>query len=138
MCSRILFPQRPIQVLVADHDSDNRWLCTSLLQRAGHGSVTAEDGQQALALLAEYDVDLLLLSIALPPFGGLAILAQLRSAESTALSGRRQRVILVTGPSSPGDLAWLRAAGADGCIARPIDPVCFDHEIARVLGVTTA
>jgi CheY-like chemotaxis protein len=85
--------------------------------------------------LALQEVDLLLLDVSMPVLDGLATLARLRGLERRAAAVRRHRIIMVTAYAEPGDYDRLHAAGADGCIAKPIDPAAFLREIARVLAL---
>jgi len=127
--------QRPRKVLVADDDAFMQRIAAGLLHRAGHACDTVGDGSEAMHYLALNEVDLLLLDVSMPVLDGLATLARLRGLERHAAAVRRHRIIMVTAHAEPGDFDRLRAAGADGCIAKPIDPTAFLREVARVLAL---
>ena len=57
-------------------------------------------------------------------------LALIRAAEGR--SGRRQRIIMLTGHAEPGDALRLERAGADGYVAKPINPAQLLAEVSRV------
>lgn len=61
----------PLRILVVDDEEIIRDLCTSALEEAGHRSRTAEDGNEALAVLDEEGFDGVLLDMAFrgPPMG---------------------------------------------------------------------
>jgi CheY-like chemotaxis protein len=124
-----------LNVLVADDDAFMRKLVAGLLGRSGMACAVVADGLGVLSHPALHDADLILLDVSMPGLDGLATLARLRSMEHGVAPKRRQRVVMVTAYAEPGDTARLHAAGADGCIAKPIDPLQFHREIRRVLAL---
>lgn len=126
---------RQLTVLIADDDPWIQRILAGMLQRDGHTCAVAGDGGAAMTYLALHEVDLVLLDVSMPLQDGLATLARLRRLEQHAAAVRRHRIIMVTAYAEPGDFARLCAAGADGCIAKPIDPLSFRNEIARVLAL---
>lgn len=126
---------RKQRVLVADDDPFVQRIIVGLLQHAGHGCAVVNDGRAAMTYLALNDIDLVLLDVSMPVMDGLATLARLRGVERSAPAVKRHRIIMVTAYSEPGDVTRLIAAGADGCIAKPIDPSGFAREFQRVLAL---
>lgn len=120
----------PANVLVVDDDQLIRHVVAALLRKMGHTGVLVNDGQSALDCLASRRFDLVLMDVSMPVLDGMATLACLRRLDS---AHRRQRVVMMTAHTETGDGARLHAAGADGYIAKPIDPLQFASEIARVL-----
>jgi len=59
-------------------------------------------------------------------------LATIRSAE--AISGRHQRIIMLTGCAESDDAARLKRAGADGYVAKPVDATLLVAELTLVAG----
>ena len=132
--SRFLEPNRSgSHVLVADDDYFVQRCSVALLRQLGHDGVVVGDGQQAIDCLATRPFALMLLDVSMPVLDGLATLAAVRRGEAMRRDGRRQRIVMVTAHAEPGDIARLRAAGADGYIAKPIDPQRFRDEVQRVL-----
>jgi len=66
-------------VLVVDDVEDNRDLLVRRLERKGYVTAEAEDGFQALDLIATEEFDLVLLDIMMPGLDGLEVLKQIRS-----------------------------------------------------------
>lgn len=101
-------------VLVVEDDPDIRDLLTTVLRTAVDEVLSCIDGQEALALAAGRDLDLIVLDLALPgPLNGLDVLTRLRG------SGNRARTMLLTAYAGADDRAAAMAAGADAFVAKP-------------------
>ena len=69
----------PALLIVDDHQG-NRFTLTTRLKRQGYNNLTeAENGQQALELLAEKKFDLVLLDIMMPVMNGYDTLERIKS-----------------------------------------------------------
>ena len=80
------------RLLVVDDDEHTRILLRDLCEASGYRVAVAQDGLEALELLAAGDVDLVLLDVMLPKKDGFAVLADLRQLPG----GRELPVILCT------------------------------------------
>ena len=116
-------------VFVIEDNEQNLYLVTFLLERKGYIVVSASDGRQALGLVRTIAPAIILLDIQLPAMDGYAVARALR-AEPT-LTGIP--IIAVTSYAMSGDRERALAAGCDGYIEKPIDPVSFVSEIERFL-----
>ncbi len=76
-------------------------------------------GSEALAVVAEWEPDLILLDVMMPGLDGPATLAQLRQNAETA----QFPVIFMTARTQAREVARFRALGAAGVIAKPFDPM---------------
>ncbi len=65
---------RPCRVLVCEDSTDLQIVMNELLTEAGYEVVSAEDGAEALRLIKEIAIDLLLLDLSLPAMDGFSIL----------------------------------------------------------------
>ena len=81
-------------ILVVEDDTDFREIVVELLQRAGHKTLQAAHGKQAVELLANNQVDLVLSDIKMPVMDGLELLKHLQTMEK----GRPQ-ILMMTGYS---------------------------------------
>lgn len=124
-------PTEPLHgtVLVVDDDTVNRLLLRRRLEREGLGVVTAADGREALSLLAERSVDLVLLDIVMPVLDGFGVLDAIRRDPATALLP----VVVISG--SEDDRAVLRCIemGADDVLPKPFDPALLRARIGAGL-----
>jgi DNA-binding response OmpR family regulator len=71
-------------VLVADDDPQMRRLIRGVLQRDGFDVVEAGDGLDALELVQQGGVDLVILDLDMPRLDGLGVLEELRAQVRTA------------------------------------------------------
>ena len=70
---------RAVTVLVVDDEEGVRGFTRAALERLGHRVLLAQNGQQALEVLEKRDgVDLVLLDIAMPVFGGVEAFLEMR------------------------------------------------------------
>lgn len=97
-------------VLIVDDSAEVRALLAKILELDGYDTIEAEDGREALQLLAETDIDLVLLDAMMPKVNGWETLNAIRESKSTALVP----VVLCTAReidpgTSPG---WSKANGA--------------------------
>jgi signal transduction histidine kinase/ActR/RegA family two-component response regulator len=106
------------RVLIVEDNPINRELTAEILQAAGCITATANDGEQALARLANERFDLVLMDWHMPTMDGLSATRLLRAQEKA--EGRpRLPVIALTASVLPGDRDACEAAGMDGFIAKP-------------------
>lgn len=103
-------------VLVADDDPDIRQLVRLRLERSGYQVVSANDGAEALAVVAGCSLDLAILDVAMPKLNGLEVARALR-AQHAALP-----VVLLTARALESDVQEGAAAGADAYITKPFSP----------------
>lgn len=68
----------PPLILIADDEPDNLLLLEELLQLEGYLTLSAESGQEALALAAQEHPDLILLDVMMPEMDGFEVCRQLR------------------------------------------------------------
>lgn len=121
----------PLSILQVEDHAINRKLAEVLLQRMGHRTVTASDGQQALDRLAQQDFDLVLMDVMMPVLDGISAVRRLREREAQA--GRHTPVLMVTAHAMTGDRERFVSEGADGYVSKPLSVQALCQEIARVL-----
>jgi class 3 adenylate cyclase/CheY-like chemotaxis protein len=104
------------RVLVVDDQDANIRLLEAILGPRGYDVHTASSGEEALALLAERDVDLVLCDIVMPVMDGYQVCREIRERPGTAYLP----VVMVT---ASGDEEKVKAleAGADDFLTKPVD-----------------
>ncbi len=88
----------PIRALVVDDDQAVRKLVGSILAGGGYAVSHACDGEEALALAAQSQPDLILLDLTLPHVSGLEVCNELRrwfSGPILVLSGNGEEATIV-------------------------------------------
>lgn len=71
-------------VLLVDDDKDNRELVSTILDLCGYESIQAGSGAEALQLLTENPVDIILLDIMMPDMDGYEFCRQLKHSKNLA------------------------------------------------------
>jgi CheY-like chemotaxis protein len=129
-----LSPDTMPVILVAEDSSDIRAVLTMLLEGAGYSVVGATDGQDALEIALERDIDLILLDIAMPRLTGTAFCLAYR------YRGGHVPVILITAALSDAVAVAVEACGAVGHIRKPFDIEqvldIVERHVGRSLGWT--
>lgn len=122
--------QRPIgHILVVDDDPLNRRLLVGSLERQGHTTSTAEDGAQALDVLAASPADVVLLDIVMPGLSGIDVLERMK--QDPAL--RDIPVIMISGVDDTDSIVRCIEAGAEDFLPKPFDPVILRARVSAGL-----
>ena len=114
------------KVLVVDDEPSLQTLLTYNLKKSGFDVILAEDGQQALDILHEQKVDIVLLDIMLPEKSGVDVTRELR-AEKNQIP-----IIMLTALDDEIDKVVGLEIGADDYVTKPFSP---REVIARVHAV---
>jgi two-component system KDP operon response regulator KdpE len=109
-------------ILVADDEASMRKYITSNLKVRGYDVIAAGDGIEALKLLAEHPIDLVLLDIGMPGPDGTQVLAALRRDTQVP-------VIMVSARGREHDKVQALDLGADDYLTKPFG---VDELLARV------
>ena len=111
-----------MNVLVADDDREIVESTAIFLKGEGYNVLKAYDGIEALEILTENEVHLMLLDIMMPRLDGIKTLMKLRES-------RNIPVILISAKSEDADKILGLTAGADDYITKPFNP---SELVARV------
>lgn len=118
------------RILAVDDEPSMRRLLEISLKQAGYQPVLAADGREALGLLRQGGIDLVVSDLHMPGMGGLKLLETMRE------DGLETPLIIVT---AQGEIATAVAAmklGASDYILRPFDLETLEIAINRALSVT--
>ena len=110
--------ERP-PILLADDNSVNRKLVTTLLEKAGYKVDSVMTGQQALLAVQEKPYGLVLMDGQMPEMDGFEATQQIRLLESEA---RTTPIIAMTAHAMKGDRERCLEAGMDDYIPKPLEP----------------
>lgn len=121
------------RILLIEDNEQNRYLASFLLEARGWEMVHAGDGITGVALGCKINPALILLDIQLPGMDGYAVARALRADPALASIP----IVAVTSYAMPGDRERCLAAGCNGYIEKPIDPLTFALDIERFAGVLT-
>lgn len=112
------------RILIVDDDQDILSALKKRLTWMGHEVFTAEDGQQALRLIAEDQPELMLLDIELPDMSGIDVLKHLADKRSTGSLQSLPEVIVITAFGTIGRAVEAVRLGACDFLTKPFEP---DH-----------
>jgi DNA-binding response OmpR family regulator len=113
--------------MVVEDDRDIRDLLRRYLERDGHAVLSTGSGVEALRLLAEAALDLVVLDLGLPDLDGAEVLREARR-------GRRVPVVVLTARSAVDDRIRGLQAGADDYVTKPFSPTELVLRVGAVLG----
>ena len=105
-------------VLLVEDNAVNRMIGSEMLKSFGVDVVEAEDGVQALALLEQQRVDLVLMDIQMPVLDGYAATRRARERENK-LRLPRVPIVALTANAFDEDAVQAIAAGMDAHLAKP-------------------
>jgi two-component system chemotaxis response regulator CheY len=120
-------------VLVVDDSASMRGFIRRVLDMSGFdvGAVfEAGDGLEALAILEEGEIDVVLTDINMPRMNGEELMLHLK--EDADLSD--VPVLVLSADSSEARVGRMMAAGARGYLPKPLSPERLRSELDRVLG----
>jgi diguanylate cyclase (GGDEF)-like protein/PAS domain S-box-containing protein len=108
---------RAATILIVEPDDRDRRLLELMLQPEGYVTITAADGGEALAAVADHSVDLVLLAITMPVMDGCEV-ARILKANSLTKS---IPIIMVTAAVDRETRLAALATGVEEFLAKPID-----------------
>ncbi len=110
-----------LRALIVDDSSVMRKIVERSLRQAGidlNQVIEAGNGAEALAVLQEQQVDLILCDINMPVMDGLEFIKQLREVEKA----KAVPVIMITTEGSEAHVVQALSCGARGYIRKPFTP----------------
>lgn len=109
---------RARRVLIVDDNRDAANTLAELLQMLGSEVAVAHDGLAAVARVAQFAPDVVLLDIGLPDINGYEVARRVRGLEKV----RQPRLIALTGWGQEQDKQLAAQAGFDDHWTKPVDP----------------
>jgi PAS domain S-box-containing protein len=109
-----------VQVLVVDDDADTREFIVFLLEMAGARVMMAKTAGEALAVLTQFQPDVLLSDIGMPEMDGYMLIRQVRALPSK--QGGQIPAIALTAYAGDFNQQQALEAGFQKHIAKPIEP----------------
>ena len=116
------------RIMTVDDSRLVRSIITASLGEAGYETVEAENGKQAMELLAEAPVDLILLDVMMPVMDGPTMLATLRAADNEV------PVILLTSKTETSVIARCMQHNLTDYIVKPVKTDELTMKVGKVLG----
>ncbi len=139
-----------LNILLVDDSDLNLVLAKTILEKGGYSVSSANNGIEALDLLAVKEFDLVLMDVQMPEMDGFRTTQLIRQCEqgeceegeyydllcrvSPRLKGKHLPVIAMTAHAMTGDKEQCLKVGMDDYLTKPFQPEDVFNAIARVAG----
>ena len=120
-------------ILIVDDEHTIRMMLSDFLENK-YRIIGAENGLQALDILSQQHVDLVISDINMPGMNGEEFVRRLEQDELL----RSIPVVVVSTDSTDCRMHQMRLLGAKGYVKKPFQPEALRDELERVLGVASA
>ncbi len=107
-----------LEILLVEDNVVNKQVALGMLKSLGCSADTAENGEEALSMIAAKQYDVVLMDCQMPVLDGLEATRRLRQREAS-LGAKPLAVIALTANAVDGDRETCIAAGMDDYLAKP-------------------
>lgn len=114
-----------MRVLVVDDDKPSVKMTAFLLREEGYEVLTADNGREALRIVEEQPIDLVILDVMMPHMDGFEVCRRIRQLSDAA-------IIFLSAKGETGDRVHGLQLGADDYLPKPFEPA---ELLARVQAV---
>ena len=116
-----------IDVLIVDDHAGIRYLLDILIKEAGHKTVTASNGQEAVELVRRSGFDLVFMDFCMPVMDGL------KALEKIKIISPRTEVVIVTANNTEFNFSKAMQKGAFKFIGKPFENEEIKEAIEEVI-----
>lgn len=103
-------------VLIVDDSTTVVYAIKAVLEQNGYRTLTAVNGEEAVAMTREYKPDLVLMDVIMPGMTGYQATRILYKDPRT----RHIPVVIISASEQPTEQAWCKRLGAKGFLPKPI------------------
>lgn len=114
-------------ILVVDDDKNTRLFLSAVVEGAGYTAITADNGEEALALMDKTHVDLVVLDVMMPKMDGYEFTKILRESDNNL------PILMVSAKQLPVDKFKGFDAGIDDYMTKPINKEELLYRIKALL-----
>tara|TARA_B100001123_G_C15059971_1_gene927154 strand:- start:59 stop:457 length:399 start_codon:yes stop_codon:yes gene_type:complete len=118
--------------IIADDYSTARRLIKDSLQQLGFSCLEAENGYQALALIKQTTLDLVIADVNMPDFNGLELLKEIRDNDNF----KDLPVILTMLEPFDSLISDAKKLGMNGYLVKPFDVFSLSKTLDKVIKIT--
>lgn len=118
------------KVLIVDDEPNIVISLEFLVKKEGFTVAVAADGEEALAKVAEFSPDLILLDVMMPKKSGFEVCQELRLNEAM----QHIKILMLTAKGRDTDVAKGLALGADAYMTKPFATRDLVQKVAQMLG----
>jgi two-component system, sensor histidine kinase len=121
----------PPRILLVDDNAMNRKIVVGIMRNIASDVALAENGEQALTLIAEEEAyDIVLMDRHMPVMDGIEATRRIRAMDGPV---SRIPIICLTASATQGEIASSLEAGMDDVVTKPVDPNLLKQAIRRFL-----
>lgn len=117
-----------LKILVVDDDRSTRMLLKAFLAKAGHTTVEAANGQEAIQVFEEQQPNLILMDVNMPVMTGYEAASLIKSR----VGNRFLPIIFLTGLNDDESLAKCVENGGDDFLVKPFNSVLLGAKIVAM------
>lgn len=110
------------KILIVDDDEEIRNIISIYMKNEGYYPLQAKDGLEAVRLLSDNKIDLIILDIMMPKMDGISTCLKIREENNMP-------IIIISAKDSDADIIYGLTSGADDYITKPFNPL---ELVARV------
>lgn len=116
-----------VSILIADDEEDFRIIFSDIIQKMGYHVETAPNGEEALAVLEQYPIDIALIDFKMPGMSGLELLKEIKARKPQI------EVILITGMGTIDSAVAAMKSGAYDYITKPVNFQELENVLRRLI-----
>ncbi len=116
-------------ILIADDSPTEIYVLKKILEKHGHQIITAEDGEQAIAITQQQKPNLILMDVVMPKLNGFQATRRL----SKEIDTQDIPIIIVSSKNQETDKLWGLRQGAKGYLGKPVTEDQLISEINKLL-----
>lgn len=117
------------RIMIVDDDPAILKWCDAILAASGHEAVLCQDPYKAVEILANHQVDLLVIDVVMPTMNGLNLLKTIRG-----FAHFHAPVLMLTGKTTAKDVKAALDAGATDYMCKPFDKDIFLAKVRSLVG----
>jgi CheY-like chemotaxis protein len=117
------------RILTVDDDPINQRILSYTLSKAGYETITAANGETALAFLNELDVSLAIMDVSMPVMDGITLLKHIRTTKKF----ENLPVIILTGSGEDAERIRAEEVGIQGFLTKPSSSKMVIEIVNRLL-----
>jgi class 3 adenylate cyclase/CheY-like chemotaxis protein len=121
----------PPRILIVDDNPENLDIFRTRLAIHGYEILTADNGEEALALAREQQPDLILLDVMMPKMDGFEVCRRLRADPALPF----MPIILATAKADSKDIVAGLEAGGDEYLTKPVDQAALVARVKSMLRI---
>jgi len=114
------------RILIVDDEESDRLFERSILADEGHALYFAADGESALKIYRDHEIELVITDLHMPRLNGLRLIQELKELDADVA------IIAVSGVAAD-QLDLATALGARRALFKPLDPHLLVETVAEVM-----